>query len=316
MVGNTKFLVVQVGEVRVQGFVDHAEPKVVVFTKLNDSPISHVTVNDQALLFAESQLRLDGYSSFLVGFEGEDPVEFPSVESLASLPKIDTDMVLLYEADRYDGPISGLVEHAGSRQIFWFDWCTESGHGNGSRVYSLRPVPQETVPQLRCRIKTHNDLSAELHLLELVQQWPVSDRQRSSLRNSVQIQAELDRNQDLLPDSKLRSEVITAWMPDCMEELAAIKIVWMSKEHSARLENWQKAVALALRSESEQELELLFREPAELLTELDLFKVNVPNSDGTSRIIARNHLGQNIGETFWLTANHRIHDFTHLADRA
>jgi hypothetical protein len=101
-----------------------------------------------------------------------------------------------------------------------------------------------------------------------------------------------------------------------MEELAAIKVVWMSNEDSSRREKWQKAVAIALSAENQQELDLLFRNPAEPLTDLDLFKVTLPNSDGTSRIIARNHLGQSTGEAFWLTANHRIHDFTHLADQA
>jgi hypothetical protein len=43
-----------------------------------------------------------------------------------------------------------------------------------------------------------------------------------------------------------------------MDELAAIQIVWMSNEDSSRRENWEKAVAIALRSEKQQELDLLF----------------------------------------------------------
>ena len=308
-----KAIEITVGHALVKANAKSSEPHVAIFCELSGLPLDNRTMCDPSLLWAESLLRKKGYTFFYADLGAEDLTEYPSVESLAVLPMLDENLKLMYEAGRYDGPISGLVERTGNKsEIYWFNWCTESGHGNGSRVYSLRAIPDEQHATVREWIRRYDQLNAELLVLSYSPLWPISEKQRSHMRSADDIQADLEKMYKALPLEALNVHLITAWMPECMEELAAVQLVWMSHEDSARFQVWQKDVAMALSAEDQAKLNALFAAPAIDLTEFELFKVNLTDSTGASRIVACDHLGQPPGESFWLTERHRINDLTHL----
>jgi len=155
-----------------------------------------------------------------------------------------------------------------------------------------------------------DQVNAELLVLANSHRVPISDRQRLSMRTVEQVESEIDQILKALPTQEWRQLLINAWMPECMEELAAIKVVRMSHEFRARLEAWETAVAGALAGEEQSELNRLFANPIESVTEHDLFVVQLPPSNGKTRTVVRDWRGLPLTDSFWLTALHRINDLT------
>jgi hypothetical protein len=304
--------VFKIGELGFKARVMNSEPHVAIFDEFNGQPLNQSTLCEHALLLAESALRKRHCTFFYADLGEENLIEFPSPEALASLPTISENMTLRLEVDRYDGPISGLVEHSGlDAGIFWFDWCTESGHGESGRVYSLRRIPFEQEIEVRKKIERLDDLQAELRVLINSQSLPISGRQRKELRTAAQINDELEKLNDSLSIEDWRSLLITAWMPECIEELAAIRVVWMSHEDSARLEEWELNVAQALARNDQSQLDRLFAAPSQAIDENEIYRVAVAQPSGEARYISRDWRGQPLDESFWLTAKHVIKDLSH-----
>ncbi len=306
----SKTLTLNIGEVQVRARVENTQPSVATFFELDGQPLNQKSICDSSLLLVESELRRIGYTYFLADVGTESSLHFPTVESLASLPRLDQNMKLLVEFDRFDGPISGLVECAGTNgNIYWFNWCTDSGHGETERVYSLRLIPQEQHAELRGWLLRYNELQSELHVHGASERWPLSYRQKSVMRAPSEIQSDLDQHDSTMPVQEAGLP-ISAWMPECMEELAAIRVIWMSGEDSAKHQQWRKEVAFAMANRDHLQMTRLFGHPPLSITEYDLFTVTIDASAGNPQLVGCDHMGQPPSEDFWLTAKHQINDLS------
>lgn len=308
-----KTLSIFLGAIELKAEVQAKEPNVATFTSLNGRPIDDDLVCDPSLIVAEAELRKAGYTFFCVQLKDGEPVEYPSERSLSVLPMQSENMALLWEADRYDGPISGLVENTQTAEIFWFNWCQDTGHSNQGRIYSLRSIPKVEHGLIRNTLERVNKLQFEQRLLEIAAQWPISPKQKSTLRTLDQIQSDISKVEEPLQVDKWRCLNIAAWMPECMEELAAIRLIYRTHEESAELEKWEVAVAQALSREKFEDLNALFEARPKSLTDEDLFIVRKADSSGAERIVACDHRGQEPNSEFILTAKHQINDVTRFA---
>jgi hypothetical protein len=287
----------------------------VSFTKFNGQPfeLSHL---DHPLFFkAEAYLYSVGHSSVHVLFSGEDCL-FPVFESLRNFSELKGQGRVLFEKDRYDGPISGVLELNG--KLYWFDWCMESVGNERSyqepRIFSLREVSKNEESDLKISIQKLNDLKAELRVVMNPDRYPVNELQKSKQRRIEEIETEIEKVEPEL--NKLKNIPISAWVDEgvCSSDFAAIQVIHMTKEDSDRYQQWQKDVADALLAEDQKSLNELFKikQPIQK-NEKVIYRVDKTSSDGKVKVILRDHQGQPLPADFWMTGSHDIQDLTHLS---
>lgn len=242
------------------------------------------------------------------------------------LPRLEeADLALLCEVSRYDGPISGLIRHLPSQALYGFDWwhvareCEDEDDDGGKdereimqalgfdwgRLFLLRPVPVLEQGAVEAWVSRHEALGDEFQLVANPHVWPVSDWQRAQLRPLDLIQRDWQQHDEARP--RWESQPATAWFVATGEAFAALQTFTLTADESAAFERWQHAVAAALGAQDQPALDRLFEHPPGPCMPEDLYCVRLPQGP-----VVRDGRGQPLPPDFWMTARHRVQDFSAL----
>lgn len=290
---------------------DEEHPNSVTLISYNDKPFDLISISDPDLLTAEMILKNEGFNFCSIEFEGEN-YSFPIFETIQNFPEIETGVKILFVADIYDGPISGVIEHL--EDLYWYEWCqdsidpkkTERGMG---RIFSLRLLPRELKTSIQEWSERYNELDKDLDLIANPHIWPVSEWQKSKLRSLEDIDSEIKEHQKKCIDGK--QFPITAWMHEMGQQFSGFQTFTLSEEDSNKFQQWQVDVANALRGEDQSALDKLFLKPSGPQSKWDIYRADIIKN-GKPFIVLRDYQGKSLPEDFWMTSCYSIQDLTYV----
>ena len=233
--------------------------------------------------------------------------------SLDGLPHYNPgDLTLACAIDYYDGPLNGLIRRGAD--LFWFDWHNldapaDDGADDPARVFTLHALPAEAVPAAEAWMQRYQDIHDEYRLIATPHVWPISARQRATLRPLSHVEAEADTHSQLRP--RWEDLPATAWFSEAgSSTFAALQTFTLDHQQATDFERWQLDVAQALANEDQSALDRLFRDPPLPGDPLDIFFVRRPGADAAC--IVRDWRGQPLADDFVMTAKHRVQCFDAL----
>ena len=215
------------------------------------------------------------------------------------------EVVLLCTVDIYDGPISGLVRHGGG--ISWFAWRFDDEEPSPRR-YTLHALPADDIPAAEAWAARHDALSDEFQVAANPHIYPVSPRQRATMRSPERIQEDLDALDD--QPTAWAGLPATAWFIEEGQTFAAIRTVTVPAVTAQRFDAWQRRLATALAAEDQAALDHLFAEEPLPGDPRDIHWVTV-----AGRPVVRDWRGRPLPDDAVLTARHRVSNYDGLLER-
>jgi len=229
----------------------------------------------------------------------------PVLDQLPCIPG--DELALLCTVDVYDGPISGLVRHGGG--ISWFAWLFDDEEPTPRR-YVLHALPADAIPAAEAWAERYDALCDESQVAVNPHIYPVSPRQRATMRTPERIQEDLDALADL--PAVWAGLPATAWFIEegqagSLRTFAAIRTFTVPAVTAQRLDAWQHQLARALAAEDQVALDRLFVDPPLPGDPLDIHWVTVAGSP-----IVRDWRGRPLPDDFVLTARHHLSNYDGL----
>lgn len=227
-------------------------------------------------------------------------------DPLAGLPCVAcAELELLCTVDIYDGPISGLVRHGGG--MSWFAWLYDDEEPSPRR-YSLHALPANDIPAAEAWAGRHNALRDELLVAANPHIYPVSARQRATMRSTERIEEDFAALADL--PNAWAALPATAWFSEAGQAFAAIHTVTVPGLTAQALDAWQRRLAEALAAEDQAALDLLFADPPLPGDPLDIHWLTV-----AGRPVVRDWLGRPLPDDAVLTARHHVSNYDGILRR-
>jgi hypothetical protein len=219
---------------------------------------------------------------------------------LDNLPCIPcSELVLLCTVDIYDGPISGLVRHGGG--ISWFAWRFDDERPSPRR-YVLHALLADAIPAAEAWAERHDAWCDEFKVAANPHIYPVSPRQRATMRTPERIQEDLDALADL--PATWAALPATAWFIEEGQTFAAIRTITVPGLTAQHLDDWRRRLAKALAAEDQVALDLLFADPLLPGDPLDIHWLTV-----AGRPVVRDWRGRPLPDEVVLTARHHVSNY-------